>query len=316
MKPSRSQLLPFLLLLTILSALLLYTTYTASAWTPAPSHDSSHVVLPVFALVEKLQRIYGPQKTLSSNGSPSETCSVYRSLHPDIPDRNIGVAGLFNTGTNLLTSLLVGNCAFPSHSTTFNLRAGMGSVLWGKHNPYSYRANGFVSPRMERLGVSEDSYMVVVIAKDPLTWIKSMCERAYSVVFADASNCAASSLSIKYGDGATKVYANLARLYVEWYSMFLVDKSKPWLLVRYEDLLMYEKDTVRLICECVGGSFNHETYKHVEGSSKGSTGSNRMQSFVKYSDEAYRHEGFTEDERAHLRDSFGTEEDLGWLYDV
>jgi hypothetical protein len=61
-----------------------------------------------------------------------ETCELFRQSISE-KDRKIGVAGTFNSGTNLLSSLL-----------TNNVRSRMNvlwQVPWGKHRPPSYRLN-------------------------------------------------------------------------------------------------------------------------------------------------------------------------------
>jgi hypothetical protein len=97
-------------------------------------------------------------------------------------ERKLGVAGLFNTGTNLLSTLLNKNCQLhDAHDEGYNRHLGGGmlwQVPWGKHNPPSFRGEHYAKSAKD---VDVETVMPVVMIKDPLTWLNSMCRHPYSL---------------------------------------------------------------------------------------------------------------------------------------
>ena len=73
-----------------------------------------------------------------------ETCEEFQRITSENPtQRRIAPAGLFNTGTNLLSVLLEYNCQNPHRVAKFhgNAKRGHGNewqVPWGKHTPARY----------------------------------------------------------------------------------------------------------------------------------------------------------------------------------
>mmetsp|Transcript_61962 Transcript_61962/g.73440 ORF Transcript_61962/g.73440 Transcript_61962/m.73440 type:complete len:333 (-) Transcript_61962:3-1001(-) len=112
-----------------------------------------------------------------------ETCPTYRAAIPKHL-RFIAPAGTMNTGTNLLSSLLHRNCHIPSplrRDPPKTREAGIRfQAPWGKHHPPSYRNENVASDG--GAGVIQDHVLPVVMIKDPLTWMSSMCVHRYGTV--------------------------------------------------------------------------------------------------------------------------------------
>merc|ERR1719148_665931 len=90
----------------------------------------------------------------------------------------IGPAGIFNTGTNLLASILANQCTIPDPDKGSKARKGMlWQVPWGKHNPISLRLKHHTS---NQGGITQTNVLPVVTIKDPYHWMGSMCRHSYA----------------------------------------------------------------------------------------------------------------------------------------
>jgi len=116
-----------------------------------------------------------------------ETCQSFQTIVA--PDRSyIGPSGIFNTGTNLLASLLKQYCVLPERQKRMqqeqpNARERMVSgmllqVPWGKHNPISWRRHHVAL--LGATGVEQINVLPVVTIKDPYHWMGSMCRHKYA----------------------------------------------------------------------------------------------------------------------------------------
>jgi hypothetical protein len=97
-----------------------------------------------------------------------EDCAAYRNRVP-LTQRRLGVAGMFNTGTNLLEVQLRKNIQMPQPS--------LWQVPWGKHRMAGVKFNHTASG-MEH--VNKDDVLPVIIIRDPYAWLQSMCGSPYS----------------------------------------------------------------------------------------------------------------------------------------
>ena len=108
----------------------------------------------------------------------NSTCTSYQSNVPR-HKRFITIGGLFNTGTNLLSYLLLKNC----HANF------LPSTLWGKHNPvearHTFTRTLYAGSRIDDVHQT----LTVVMIKDPLTWGLSMCKNPYEARFPAATSC-------------------------------------------------------------------------------------------------------------------------------
>ena len=98
-------------------------------------------------------------------GRNDEACQEYRRLIPK-SQRFLAVAGLFNTGTNLLGNLLVSNCQIDGRVNGTGMRM---VVPWGKHNPpQTHRLRNVA--KVGGKGINQTSVLPAVVVKDPYHW--------------------------------------------------------------------------------------------------------------------------------------------------
>ena len=206
-----------------------------------------------------------------------ERCAAFRATTSVF--RRAAAAGLFNTGTNLLTNLVRKNCVVqkpcPSERPQKEKMAMMArgecigypfQIPWGKHNPLHFRGRHVVD-RLDHFNISE--VLPVALVKDPLTWARSMCRTPYAAKFRKGGCCPSPLDPKRQGSGTRNVtvnfkkgfpaerYAHLLGMWNAWYAAYYAS-SIPRLLVRYEDLLFAPKRTVRAVCECVGGKLKKD----------------------------------------------------------
>ncbi|GMH55749.1 hypothetical protein TrRE_jg2668 [Triparma retinervis] len=231
-------------------------------------------------------------------------CAAYKSSVP--PGRRYASpAGLFNTGTNLMTSLLELNCDFSPNNHYFQ-------VPWGKHNPVAARLEH--TPKMySGKDVSPSDCLPVVMVKDPLTWMNSMCRNRYAANWdGRAARCPSFldeeggqiPVTVVYqpkeehpGWGQTS-YPGLVGMWNAWYGEYRSAMEEfPLLVVRYEDALFRAEETVGGVCECAGGRMREGGFREVERPAKGhgNTGGKEA-SRAKYGDEERRVEGYKDED--------------------
>lgn len=96
-----------------------------------------------------------------------ERCEAFRQRVPHRA-RKVGVAGMFNTGTNLLDIHL--------HRNVQGVES-LWQVPWGKHRmpqvKWNHTAQGFERTNKEHV-------LPVVMVRDPLSWLQSMCRTHYA----------------------------------------------------------------------------------------------------------------------------------------
>lgn len=130
----------------------------------------------------RLPRWYRPGPRLIGE----DRCSAHLTESASAPQRlrHAGVAGLFNSGTNLLHALLEANCVGNRGFVHWQ-------VAWGKHHPLEWRGRHLEPWARSMIPNVNDSahpawelMLPVVVVKDPLTWMRSMCRSPYSCAFA------------------------------------------------------------------------------------------------------------------------------------
>ncbi|GMI46287.1 hypothetical protein TrCOL_g2133 [Triparma columacea] len=257
-------------------------------------HDTPH---------QESVRMYG--ETTITLGLDDGTCERYKSSVP--PGRRYASpAGLFNTGTNLLTSLLEMNCDFAPNNHHFQ-------VPWGKHNPLAAR-NTHTPKMYEGKGLVVSDCLPIVMVKDPLTWMNSMCKNRYAANWAhrhvscpnfldpDGSQIPVKVVfqpEVEHPEWGHKTYPGLVGMWNEWYGDYISDSINedfPRLIVRYEDLLFRPEDTVNGICTCAGGT-SKGPFKTLQTAAKshGNTGGKEA-SMIKYGDEERRVVGYKDED--------------------
>lgn len=206
-----------------------------------------------------IQAVHGPEPIVHG----LETCKTYRETVP-ATSRRVGIAGMFNTGTNLLAILLQHNCGIPERIAIEGRRKGHGmewQVPWGKHTPEYIGRNKYSvhSKRgMDWPSMKPEDMMVGAMVRHPHDWINSMCRHGYTARWSHTKlNCPnlynGNTVKARFGAGIT-THASIAHMWNDWNGAYF-NATYPRLLVRFEDVIFYPKQLSRKICACVGGQF-------------------------------------------------------------
>jgi hypothetical protein len=186
-----------------------------------------------------------------------DQCQIYRNTIPK-SQQWIAPAGLFHTGTNLLTSLMTSSCRGSSFQ---------GQVPYGKHNPIvAAKQADYRIPDKVRYEIVQNFSQIlpIVMIRHPLDWIKSMCQQKYAVSWknntttAEKLPCPSLDTPISVHFFQRMEYDHLMDLWRQWNQEYLDYQESPRLMVRLEDLVYAPKETLRVICDCVGGNFRYK----------------------------------------------------------
>ena len=203
----------------------------------------------------------------------------------------IGVASLFNAGSNAFTKNLQSNLGMPGNNDRsvlleeeVNLNGVWAQVPWWKHNPMiSDPINGRMSNWTHHASV-----LPIIIVRDFYFWRKSTCTASYDLEWDrgryTSSKCPGFVMrnATLEQDGAalasshSKVvdkheitfrvefdllpqktsvkYPSLAAVWNAFHRQYL-DASFPRLLIRFEDTLFYLPEIIQSVQECAGASW-------------------------------------------------------------
>jgi hypothetical protein len=239
-----------------------------------------------FPPYEDIMKLYGSEPIIHG----LDTCETYRNLVP-AQNRSIGPAGMFNSGTNFLYSLLMNNCEFPDNVIRGTRTDIIWQIAWGKHTPASWRWRNFPKHWKD---INHDHVLPIVVIKDPYTWMGSMCRSSYSANWPHheehCPNLIKTELdkhrhkdtpmgqnipvSVRYNKTHVTQHTNLAGLWNDWYGAYFNTTEYPRLIVRYEDLLFRPESTIDQVCQCAGGRLKHPhtQFVYTQKSAKGTTG--------------------------------------------
>ena len=101
-----------------------------------------------------------------------DECIRYRNQVP-YDQRLIAVAGMFNTGTNLLDTQMQKNI----HVNELQDQHHVWQVPWGKHRMASVK-HTHTANNMEEY--NKNDVLPIVIIRDPYAWLQSMCASPYA----------------------------------------------------------------------------------------------------------------------------------------
>ena len=170
--------------------------------------------------------------------------------------------------------------------------------------------------------VPHNDVLPIVMIKDPITWMSSLCRHPYSARWRHYKICPnlvpnEFDKGRKPGEGTMGVIVRFATQHIGdeplpdknnktfvnydsildfwnvWYKQYL-DADFPRLMIRFEDLLFHAEETVSQVCECGGGTINPK-FRYVEDSAKGQKGPHAgsagfMASLVTYGNRTLRME--------------------------
>jgi hypothetical protein len=256
-------------------------------------NDETLALLPKWS---KVQQLYGPPKIIGL-----EKCKEFQLKTP-LKDQTMGIAGMFNSGTNLLTDLLTINCINKESPASIQQQVRIKSK--GKHLPPSLRGN-------------RRKTLTVVTVRDPYTWMQSMCRQNYAAQFEHSMEFCPNIIpykediaahprfakvkympvNVKYADDLKVKHESLVHYWNLWYTEYAEAKF-PRLLLRMEDLLFHGEEVTRQICECGGGTmrtpFKHisEVANHNSGIEQNHTLAGLIGSLIKYGNTTTRMKGY------------------------
>lgn len=121
-----------------------------------------------------------------------DTCSRFRGSGI-AANHFLATAGTFNTGTNLLSEMLLANCHMPARQAQYgmNQKGIRWQVLWGKHTPVHNETFRRTHRTYNDLpDLTADDVFAAVMTRDPYRWMQSMCRHAYTASWLhDPSHC-------------------------------------------------------------------------------------------------------------------------------
>jgi len=269
-------------------------------------------------------RMYGSKPVLAG----LDTCEAFREAVPAI-SRMIAPAGMFNTGTNLMTTLLRNNCYIKERVD----KLGKGSpgmrrqVPWGKHSPASWRLK---HQAQEAGDLKHQEYVLpAVVIKDPYTWMTSMCRHTYHAnwlhtklhcpnLIADKDDALKFKklaygkkvpVNVHYSDENITHHESLVDLWNDYYREWYQEVSYPRVIVRFEDLLFRPQQIVREVCQCAGGVMR-DTFLMTAESAKTGVGhigsAGLIESVKRYGNSTKRFEPYQSEDLAYAKNTVDT----------
>jgi hypothetical protein len=238
-----------------------------------------------------------------------DRCEEYRRKTP--PSKAyVGVAGLFNTGTNLLEYHLRVNLRHPA-----NKHHSRWQTPWGKHRMASAKWNNTVAVSVTD---NKDYALPIVIVRDPLQFMQSMCRHPYAaswrhgehhcpnLVPSDSDHANYNNLQEKFGvtvkfeKNLTEHFDSLAELWSGWYNEYL-KADYPILIVRFEDLVFRPVSVMEKVAECMGGVVNQPFSYRLQTSKKHGSGTDFVKAVIKTGDAVGRTKNMTSADLQYAR---------------
>ena len=229
----------------------------------------------------------------------------------------IGPAGMFNSGTNLLSRLLQANCVFANRPERLYYHGRAFQVPWGKHTPAQYRHRHTIPHPLYQTMIL-DAVLPVVTIRHPYDWMKSTCQQPYAIhwgesvqripnhhnhngsttpttaAFRRTAPCPelvnrrneTQTALVTYRVG-NHTYETIAHLWNEWYRAYYNTMAFSRLVVRLEDLIFYPQETIQQICHCAGGNMTQPFTVPLESTKAGATGhsnqgTNYLEATIRY----------------------------------
>jgi hypothetical protein len=216
---------------------------------PTQIDDSIWLQVPVW---EEIVQVHGRDPVIYG----LDSCEKFRNTVDPI-DRHVGIAGMFNTGTNLLAIILQHNCGIPEGIRKLGRKKGHGmewQVPWGKHTPAWYRGKARVKNFIG--DIQPENMLVAVMLRDPHDWMASMCRHGYTARWdRNSANCPnlydGNIVQAKFGPGPS-THDSLAHMWNDWNGAYY-NADYPRVLVRFEDTIFFPKEVAQKVCTCVGG---------------------------------------------------------------
>ncbi|GAX26244.1 hypothetical protein FisN_16Lh072 [Fistulifera solaris] len=236
-----------------------------------------------------------------------EQCETFRQHVPNPKDRILAVAGLFNTGTNLLNTQFTRN--IQGIKTLWQ-------VPWGKHRMAQVKWE-HTAHEMEQH--NKEHVLPVVIIRDPLAWMQSMCANPYAAKWRHGThhcpnlvpdeldrqfyrhlpNDNAFGVRIKYDTESQYEFDSLAHLWSDYHLQYM-NADYPVLFIRYEDLVFQPKQVLTEIALCVGATVREPLRYQINTSKNHGSGTNWIRAITKTNSAELRKHNLTADDITYL----------------
>jgi hypothetical protein len=248
-----------------------------------------------------------------------ERCENFTSSR-DMSMSFFGIAGTFNSGTNLLAELLIQNCQITERMEKYgeDQRGIRWQVPWGKHTPVQFRGKHVT--RTDRAVPLENSFPMITI-RDPYSWLLSMCRHPYAARWGhEVDHCPnivsyrnneISNVYVFFQESLVE-YDNLPEMWNKWYQDYLA-VDFPRVLVRFEDLLFFGKNVTETLCACGGGVPRRPNFVHIQDSAKlgtaahGNHKTGLVQALIRYGNFQNRTIGMTAGDVKYAKEFFDDE---------
>ena len=225
--------------------------------------------------------LYGPDVVIVGK----DRCADFRKKVP-LTDRKVGVAGLFNTGTNLLDLHLMRNV----HGVE-----NLWQVPWGKHRMAEVKWNHTAKDMAK---YRKEDVLPVVIVRDPLSWLQSMCTHPYAAKWRFGRHHCPNfipndgdrehfknlkdvfQVRVKFDQQSSFSFTSLAHLYSEWHQQYLT-ADYPVLFVRFEDLVFSPRTVLSEIADCLGAKLTEPLKFQVKTSKAHGSGTDFVRAIIK-----------------------------------
>ena len=250
--------------------------------------DTDSTTVPTVTM-EQIQSIIPPWSQIITNYGPdpvilgTERCESYRETVP-LEDRLVGAAGLFSTGTNVLSNLLKSNCYRPKDKFG---KFHLWQVPWGKHNP-GFTRQHYAAPNYEHR--NQTAVLPIISVRHPITWIHALCLHSYSLNWYHSSDYCNETLNLnkpvnaRFGAAKHTMYKSLIHVWRDWNLLYFEQQQYPLLMIRHDDLVYRPEPVITAICNCVGGSYlveyvggETDFFKQLKGRKKKKNRKNRNQ---------------------------------------
>ena len=250
---------------------------------PSPAHDplkrllshAGYFVEQDASLQEKLALLPSWNYILEEYGDTPrivglETCEQFRNS-PDPAEHMISVAGTFNSGTNLLATLLWKNCYMVERVKKYGRinRGVRWQVPYGKHSPVDNETYRQLHRAENERGIDTNNVLPVVTIRDPYFWMTAMCRHQYHMRWPKSNNrcpnlvpvetdsellrsVSSIPVQVKYNNDTVRRHLSMAHHFNDFYGAYL-NASWPRVIVRYEDLIFRPRAVIEKVCACAGG---------------------------------------------------------------
>jgi len=186
-----------------------------------------------------------------------ETCETFRQHTQKLQEAMISPlqiwlapAGLFHTGTNLISQALVEGCLSGRVSVHHQ-------VPWGKHNPLKAREEGYRPDKANYKVIETSNVLPIVMVRHPMDWMRSMARQPYAAKWNHTIHdpMYRGNNPVSVGFFEKTIYPNLLDFWKTWNEDYLDAPQFPRLVVRLEDLVFFPHQTLSQICSCAGGKY-------------------------------------------------------------